>query len=322
MVEVSVILPNYNHEKYLKERIDSILNQTFQHFELIILDDHSQDESRQIIENYRTHPKVSTIQFNETNSGSPFKQWTRGINLAKGFYIWIAESDDSCEPTFLEKTVAKMNEYPSAGIIFCQSTEFEVETGKSFISFTGHPRFSESFKHSYFNKGRKEISEKLVYENIVPNASGVLFRKDAYYQAGGVNEDMKLCGDWFLWVKILLMSDVYFISEPLNHFRLTSVSARSKYSKLNTFHERMEILHFLDLNHIRGAGKAKLALIKSLFNNYMLTNLGKPVNTVMREKKYMLYPRLNIFCAVTLSLFDRVFNRVQLSKNLLESLNK
>jgi hypothetical protein len=84
----------------------------------------------------------------------------------------------------------------------------------------------------------------------------------------------------------------------------------------------MEILHFLDLNHIRGAGKAKLVLVKSLFNNYMLKNLGKPVNTVMREKKYMLYPRLNILCAVTLSLFDRVFNRVQLSKNLLESLNK
>jgi glycosyltransferase involved in cell wall biosynthesis len=322
MVEVSVILPNYNHERYLKERIDSILDQTFQNFELIILDDHSQDQSREIIENYRSHPKVSAIQFNEINSGSPFKQWTRGINLAKGFYIWIAESDDSCEPTFLEKTAAMMNEHPSAGIVFCQSTEFEVETGKTFISFTGHPRFSESFKNSYFNNGRKEINEKLVYENTIPNASGVLFRKDAYHQAGGVNEEMKLCGDWFVWVKILLISDVYFISEPLNHFRLTAVSARSKFSKLKTFHERMEILHFLDLNNIRGAVKAKLILLKSLFNNYTLSNLGTPVETVMREKKYMLYPRFNIFFAVILSLFDRVFNRVQLSKNLLESLNK
>ena len=62
---VSVIIPSYNHEKFLKERIDSVLNQTFQDFELIILDDLSPDNSREIIESYRAHPKVSHIIFNE-----------------------------------------------------------------------------------------------------------------------------------------------------------------------------------------------------------------------------------------------------------------
>src|SRR5450432_2232601 len=140
MIDVSVILPSYNHEKYLKERIDSILNQTFRNFELIILDDNSQDKSKEIIENYRSHPQISSIQFNEINSGSPFKQWTKGISLAKGNYIWIAESDDSCEPQFLEKAVEKMTRFTTAGIIFCQSNEIEVESGKRFISFTDHPR--------------------------------------------------------------------------------------------------------------------------------------------------------------------------------------
>ena len=67
---ISVIVPNYNHASFLKQRIDSILNQTFQDFELIILDDCSTDNSREIIETYRNHLKVSHIIYNTENSGS------------------------------------------------------------------------------------------------------------------------------------------------------------------------------------------------------------------------------------------------------------
>ncbi len=108
MPKVSVIVPNYNHESFLQQRIDSILNQTYQDFELILLDDASSDASISIIENYRYEEKVSEIVLNTVNSGSPFKQWIKGIKLAKGEFIWIAESDDFAEPTFLETTVAMM----------------------------------------------------------------------------------------------------------------------------------------------------------------------------------------------------------------------
>ena len=74
MPNVSVIVPNYNHEQYLQQRIESIVNQTYQDFELILLDDFSTDNSRDILNLYRNHPKVSKIVFNEKNSGSPFKQ--------------------------------------------------------------------------------------------------------------------------------------------------------------------------------------------------------------------------------------------------------
>ncbi|MDR1783951.1 MAG: glycosyltransferase, partial [Dysgonamonadaceae bacterium] len=101
VVKVSVILPNYNHARFLEQRIQSIVDQTFQEFELIILDDCSTDDSRGIIENYRDNPKVSQIIYNEQNSGSTFKQWIKGINAAKGEYIWLAESDDWAENDFL-----------------------------------------------------------------------------------------------------------------------------------------------------------------------------------------------------------------------------
>src|SRR5690606_24447409 len=110
MPTVSVIIPNYNHAKYLRRRIDSVLAQTFQDFEIILLDDCSTDKSRDIIETYKGNAKVSHIVYNEENSGSPFKQWEKGIGLAKGKYIWIAESDDWCERNLLESLLPPLEE--------------------------------------------------------------------------------------------------------------------------------------------------------------------------------------------------------------------
>ena len=97
---VSIIVPNYNHAKYLSARMDSILNQTFQDFEVIILDDCSTDNSRTVIDSYRDCEKVSNIVYNEVNSGSPFIQWNRGVSLARGSLIWIADTDDFCQIEF------------------------------------------------------------------------------------------------------------------------------------------------------------------------------------------------------------------------------
>ena len=117
---VSVIIPNYNHAKYLDERIHSVLNQTYQDFEVIILDDCSTDNSLEIINKYKDNPHISQIIVNEQNSGSPFKQWKKGILLAKGEVIWIAESDDTCETTFLEKLLKTRQETNSV-LVFCHS---------------------------------------------------------------------------------------------------------------------------------------------------------------------------------------------------------
>jgi glycosyltransferase involved in cell wall biosynthesis len=89
MISFSIIIPNYNHGKFLHQRINSILCQTYQNFELIILDDASTDNSLEIIENFKDHPGISHIIYNKTNSGSPFKQWVQGIILAKNNWIWM-----------------------------------------------------------------------------------------------------------------------------------------------------------------------------------------------------------------------------------------
>lgn len=77
---VSVLIPNYNHSIFLEERIQSVLNQKYQNFEVIILDDCSTDNSKNVIDKYKHNPKISHIIYNEINSGSTFKQWNKGFH--------------------------------------------------------------------------------------------------------------------------------------------------------------------------------------------------------------------------------------------------
>ena len=127
MPKVSIILPNYNHARFLPQRLESIFNQSFQDFELIILDDNSTDNSKDIIEKYRNHPKVSHIVYNENNSGTPFKQWNKGIELSNGEWIWIAEADDLADVRFLETLINNTKQDQDVVLSYCQSYRMDSE---------------------------------------------------------------------------------------------------------------------------------------------------------------------------------------------------
>ena len=116
---VSVIVPNYNHATFLVDRLDSILNQTYQNLEIILLDDHSTDESLNILRKYESHDKVVSLDINSENSGNPFLQWIKGVKKAKGEWVWIAESDDVNNPEFLAKLIEQIEEDTS--LCWCRS---------------------------------------------------------------------------------------------------------------------------------------------------------------------------------------------------------
>jgi glycosyltransferase involved in cell wall biosynthesis len=220
-MRVSVIIPNYNHAAFLKQRIDSVFNQTFQDFEVIILDDCSTDNSKEIIENYRNQEKIECIIFNESNSGSTFKQWKKGIELAKGDYIWIAESDDIAENTFLEKLIPHLIDDKNLVLAYCQSNKVNDKTEilGSWVDWTKEMNGSDIFNAQFKLNGEDFIKRFLIYKNVIPNASAVLFRKDILLKVGGVNTNIKYCADWLVWMKILTMGDVFFNNECNNSFR-------------------------------------------------------------------------------------------------------
>ena len=103
---VSVIVPNYNHKRYLVERIESIINQTYKNIEIILLDDNSNDGSQDLLKDYnQRYTGQIRLLLNDANSGNVFSQWRKGVELAAGALIWICESDDYCERDFLELVV-------------------------------------------------------------------------------------------------------------------------------------------------------------------------------------------------------------------------
>jgi glycosyltransferase involved in cell wall biosynthesis len=230
MITFSVIIPNYNHAAYLRERIDSVLSQTYSNFELIILDDCSADNSRQIIESYERHHKISHIIFNEKNSGSPFLQWINGIELAKNEWIWIAESDDFADPNFLQEAAKAIQEHHSIGLFYCDGIIWESEKKSASRKFSDQK--NEIFKtkkwdHSYAREGVKELNECLKFDNTVNNVSGVVFKKNLFRNATEKLRAFKYYGDWYLYIQLCAIAGIYYCDQPLNFYRKHSKSLLS-----------------------------------------------------------------------------------------------
>jgi glycosyltransferase involved in cell wall biosynthesis len=229
---VSIIVPNYNHEKYLRERLESIFNQIYPNFEVVLLDDCSTDKSQAILLEYADNLKVSHCIFNETNSGNTFIQWNKGLALAKGDYIWIAESDDFCELNFLEELIQPLIQDDDIVLSYCQSNRVD-ETGKitgSWIDYTDNLD-KKLFLNSFNLQGNEFIERFLIYKNVIPNASGVVFRKQRASILGDLDIDfeMRYCGDWLFYIKLITNKKISYISQNLNNFRYheNSVIAKS-----------------------------------------------------------------------------------------------
>ncbi|MCH5716526.1 glycosyltransferase family 2 protein [Niabella hibiscisoli] len=238
MPKVSVILPNYNHGIYLQERIDSILNQTFQDFELIILDDVSIDNSRNVIEKYRGNPKISGIIYNEKNSGSTFKQWDKGVGLAKGEYIWFAESDDWCEPSMLKYLVDGIESDPDCAVSYCQAYCVD---GYNKIRFTSHHTLLSEIKD-----GPAFIRDFMIEKTSIFNASMAIWKKSYYDLISKRFMDFKMCGDWLFWVQLATIGKVHISGRVLNYFRKHDNDVSGKMYKTGKgIVEEVRVLHIM-----------------------------------------------------------------------------
>lgn len=238
---VSIIVPNYNHASYLATRINSILAQTYRDWELIVLDDASTDNSLEILAGYEEDGRISLIR-NETNSGNTFVQWNRGVQAARGEFVWIAESDDDSEPEFLETLIPLLHD----GVIlaYCQSAVIDA-SGRvvgTTLDWT-EDLDPQRWKRPFVNEGMQEILQYLCMRNTIPNASGVVFRKSAYVKAGGAPQDFRLCGDWLTYARMVAQGSIAYTPLILNHFRTHGGSVRSTIVKASELSEHIGVVH-------------------------------------------------------------------------------
>ena len=260
-MNISVVIPNYNHANYLPSRLSSITNQTHFDFEAIMLDDSSIDSSITILKKQTLADSRFKLYPNQLNSGSTFAQWNKGVAVAKGEFVWIAESDDTADPHILSLLFKKFTSNPEIVLAYCQSFKIDDESNinGTWLDFTNDLDTNNIFSSDFVMDGKDYISRFLIHRNTIPNASAVLFRKSIFERAGGAPEHLRTNGDWLMWLKMLCFGKVSYVSEPLNYFRYhdgsvisrahqkaDDASYREKYDRTM----RKELIAFLKQKHI------------------------------------------------------------------------
>ncbi len=242
---VSIIVPNYNYARFLDRRLGSIEAQTFRDFELILLDDASSDDSAAILQAFAARHGARLVR-NQHNSGNPFVQWNRGVALARGEFVWIAEADDDADPRFLETLVAVLRRDPHCGVVQCASIRIDA-TGRrgDTVAVTLHDVDRNRWRQDFRNSGADECARYLVRECTIPNASAVLFRRSLFEAVGGADETLRLAGDWKLWAAILCRSDFAFVATPLNFFRTHAATVRSRTGVWERILEGLQVMRFI-----------------------------------------------------------------------------
>lgn len=261
---VSIIVPNYNHAPYLRRRIDSILAQTMGDFELVILDDASTDDSRTVIAAYVADPRVR-IELNTANTGNPFLQWQKGLDLTTHDMVWIAESDDFAEPDFLETMVAALDRHPAAALAVCESDA--VGPDDAFLRALQTPWPAGGAEREI--DGRAYGRDHMYPWNSIPNVSAVLFRRRAFAVDGVPAVEMRLCGDWMSYCRMLMAHSIVRVPRLLNHFREHGSSVRRRSRAAAFLREAMAVQAYLR-EQLGLSGDASRSEIRRFFAQALL----------------------------------------------------
>ncbi len=229
--QVSVTIPNYNYAQYIEQRLSSIFAQNYPVFEVVLLDDNSDDISIPIAKRYaRRSGRTLSIVRNKENSGSVFSQWHQASAVSRGNLLWIAEADDSADINFLSKLVGAFTEQTS--MAFCDSSQ---------IGAHGE-HLSRSYKHYFskihpnlFNKdfvvsGTEFCSSALSVRNVILNVSSVIWNRNQLYTCMHSLQDQlsehALVGDWLIYLKLLNTpgTSLSYVSDALNTHRRHATS--------------------------------------------------------------------------------------------------
>lgn len=257
--KVSVIVPNYNYANFLDERIDSIIHQTYPIYELIVLDDCSTDNSKEIIEKKLSEINNIKTKFipNKTNSGLVFSQWQKGIKEVTGDYFWICEADDSCEATFLETV---MKGFDDKDVVLSYTDSMRIDDRNNIIRKNCQDLYNMFGTHHWDSDfvidGKDEIIHYLSVLNTILNVSGVVWKKeDDIVDIIEEAKNYKIAGDWYIYVKLLERGKLAFSSKCLNYYRkhegsvTSSINADIEYGEIvkiqemvaNKYHVGMDI---------------------------------------------------------------------------------
>jgi len=289
---VSVVIPTYNRAHLLGRAIKSVLDQTYQDFELIIVDDASTDNTKEVVKRL-DDPRIRYVRHEENRGGAAARN--TGIKTARGQFIAFQDSDDRWLPDKLEK----------------QMRVFKSASPKVGVVYTGFWRLRDGEKtyipSSKVTRREGDIHDVLLEKNFVTTQTAVV-RKECFGKAGMFDERLPRLQDWDLWIRISRYYHFLYVGEPLVEVYYTPDSISSD-DKALIMAEKLILERYS--NDIE---RNKKSLAKHL---YVIGNLLCQNGEMDQGRDYLLeaarlYPlSIKYLIAVILSLFgERVYNTV------------
>ena len=245
MPKVSIVIPAYNHEKYVRECVQSVLDQTYQDFEIIITDDGSSDGTVNVIRKFDN----SRIQlYTHANNKGVCATINNCIQKAAGEYIAVLNSDDIWEPTKLEKQVAYLDSHPEIGAVF--SKVAFIDAASDLIGFEKLPH-SRTFEKE--NRSRYEWLKYFFFSGNCLCHPSILIRKKCHEYVGLYNKRMFNLHDLDMWVRLCFKYEIHILDEKLVRFRIrageANAGADTMPNRIRIRFEHMQILnHYLKIN--------------------------------------------------------------------------
>ncbi len=220
---LSVIMPNYNHAKFLPRSLGALLQQSVQPTEIIVIDDASTDNSLEVIHEFVAQYPVIRFFRNEKNLGAA-PTVLRGVNLAQGDFIFSTAADDEVAPGLFEKSLLLLARHPGAALCCTIGDYREAHTG-----LTWHWGVGIAESPTYLSPARIVELEKQGRFYIPPNS--VIFKRSALHEVGNFIPELTFCSDWYAMYVAGFRHGICFVPEPLAIFH---VQPNSYYHKIRS----------------------------------------------------------------------------------------
>ncbi len=284
--KVSAVVLCYNGEKYIKKRLESILQQSFKPYEIIFLDDASADNSVSIAKDLlKTQGVKYSILSNNHNSGVG-SQLLKGLESAQGDFIWFTEQDDYCSKEFLAK-MKEIFEDGSVNLSYCKSIPID----------QNHIELKHYYKETcpsrnYCIDGLQEMINGLCIKNTIYDISSAVFRKTALI---GVEKNIlkfKVFYDWMLYAYVLQSGKISYCSDAMNfHMRHTdSIIAKNRQS--SAFYDDLFLVKNFIIDHYTLPKPVMLEMLYEIDRDYRI--YGRKADGCSEIKKHpFLGPEYN-----------------------------
>ena len=225
MTKISVITASYNYEEYIKETIESVINQTFSDWEMIIVDDGSKDNSVEVIKSYcEKDERIKLLQHENGENKGLVETIRLGVKEAKGEWIVFLESDDTISPDYMAEKIKIAEENTNIKFIFNDVNLFGEESA---IKEIYDEYFVEFYKTMPNLKTRQDYIDAFKTKNIVPTFSVVMMKKEIF-ETLKFDSVVSQWIDYYLWTQLAPKYDFYYLPQKLTNWRMHKSSYNNK----------------------------------------------------------------------------------------------